>query len=389
MKSQQNYKKVLEIQKKIVILQHISRKIMKHTFFKSFLMALLAIMIVRGYANTREMQIRCVAFYNLENLFDTIHDEGKNDYEYLPDGGMKWTSFKYEHKLNNMAYAISQLGTDEDPRGAACVGVSEVENIGCLYDLCRVLKEKYNRHYEPILLEGSDRRGVDVGFLYNPAMFKPVSTKGYELNAHYADGGVVKSRLQLWVSGYMLDDDRKIVRDKLHISVNHWPSRYGGEESSRATRDTAAMLCKQVCDSIYLKEPRAKIIVMGDLNDDPFNHSCAVVMGAKKTREEVAEQGFFNTMWQKLDRGIGSLAYQGSWNLFDQIFISEPLMNAQLEEGKWVYWKSQIFNKDFLTVQEGKDKGTPFRTVKSGVWQNGYADHYPTMIYLIKTKQAQ
>ena len=387
--SQQNYKKVLEIQKKIVILQHISRKIMKHTFLKSFLMALLAIMTVGGYANTREMQIRCVAFYNLENLFDTIHDEGKNDYEYLPDGGMKWTSFKYEHKLNNMAYAISQLGTDEDPRGAACVGVSEVENIGCLYDLCRVLKEKYNRHYEPILLEGPDRRGVDVGFLYNPAMFKPVSTKGYELHAHYADGGVVRSRLQLWVSGYMLDDDRKIVRDKIHISVNHWPSRYGGEESSRATRDTAAMLCKQVCDSIYLKEPRAKIIVMGDLNDDPFNHSCAVVMGAKKTREEVGEQGFFNTMWQKLDRGIGSLAYQGSWNLFDQIFISEPLMNAQLEEGKWVYWKSQIFNKDFLTVQEGKDKGTPFRTVKSGVWQNGYADHYPTMIYLIKTKQVQ
>lgn len=389
MKSQQNYKKVLEIQKKIVILQHIYRKIMKLTIFKSFLVALLAIMTVGGYANPREMQIRCVAFYNLENLFDTIHDEGKNDYEYLPDGGMKWTSFKYENKLNNMAYAISQLGTDEDPRGAACVGVSEVENIGCLYDLCRVLKDKYNRHYEPILLEGPDRRGVDVGFLYNPAMFKPVSTKGYELHAHYADGGVVRSRLQLWVSGYMLDDDRKIVRDKIHISVNHWPSRYGGEESSRATRDTAAMLCKQVCDSIYLKEPRAKIVVMGDLNDDPFNHSCAVVMGAKKTREEVSEQGFFNTMWQKLDRGIGSLAYQGSWNLFDQIFISEPLMNAQLEEGKWVYWKSQIFNKDFLTVQEGKDKGTPFRTVKSGVWQNGYADHYPTLIYLIKTKQVQ
>ena len=362
---------------------------MKHTILKSFLVLLLVTIAVVSNAASQEMQVRCIAFYNLENLFDTIHDEGKNDYEYLPDGGMKWTSFKYEQKLEKMAYAISQLGTDEDPRGAACVGVSEVENIGCLYDLCRVLKEKYNRVYEPILLEGPDRRGVDVGFLYNPAMFKPVSTKGYELNAHYADGGVVKSRLQLWISGYMLDDDRKIVRDKLHISVNHWPSRYGGEESSRATRDTAAMLCKQVCDSIYLKEPRAKIVVMGDLNDDPFNHSCAVVMGAKKTREEVGEQGFFNTMWQKLDRGIGSLAYQGSWNLFDQIFISEPLMNAQLEDGKWVYWKSQIFNKDFLTVQEGKDKGTPLRTVKSGVWQNGYADHYPTMIYLIKTKQIQ
>ena len=184
----------------------------------------------------------------------------------------------------------------------------------------------------------------------------------------------------------MLDDNRKIVMDKIHISVNHWPSRSGGEESSRATRDTAAMLVKHVVDSIYMKEPRAKIIVMGDLNDDPFNNSCAVIIGAKKTREEVESQGFFNTMWQKLDRGIGSLAYQGSWNLFDQIMISEPLMNAKVEDGKWVYWKSQIFNKPFLTVQEGKDKGTPFRTVKSGVWQNGYADHYPTMIYLIKKK---
>ena len=172
------------------------------------------------------MLVRCIAFYNLENLFDTIHDEGKNDYEYLPDGGMKWTKFKYEQKVQNMAYAIAQLGTDEDPRGAACVGVSEVENIGCLYDLCRELKEKHSRNYVPILLEGPDRRGIDVGFLYNPDMFKPVGQpKGFELKAHYADGGVVRSRLQLWVSGYLLDDNRKIVMDKIHISVNHWPRR--------------------------------------------------------------------------------------------------------------------------------------------------------------------
>ena len=360
---------------------------MKYAYFRIVFAIILAVTTsLSVFGQKDEMIVRCIAFYNLENLFDTIHDEGKNDYEYLPDGGMKWTSLKYEHKLHNMAYAIAQLGTDEDPRGAACVGVSEVENRGCLHDLCRELKEKHNREYEPILLEGPDRRGVDVGFLYNPKMFKPTSVKGYELKAHYADGGEVKSRLQLWISGYLLDDNGKIVVDKVHMSVNHWPSRYGGEESSRATRDTAAMLCKKVCDSIYMKEPRAKIIVMGDLNDDPYNHSCAVVMGAKKTREEVGPQGFFNTMWQKLDRGIGSLAYQGSWNLFDQIFISEPLMNAQVEDGKWVYWKSQIFNKPFLTVQEGKDKGTPLRTVKSGVWQDGYADHYPTMIYLIKKK---
>ena len=225
---------------------------MKYTYFR---FAVAVLLFIGGFqtifAETNELMVRCVAFYNLENVFDTIHDEGKNDYEYLPDGGMKWTSLKYTNKIQNMAYAISQLGTDEDPRGAAIVGVSEVENIGCLHDLCKELKENHNRNYVPILLEGPDRRGIDVGLLYNPDMFKPVGQpKGYELKAHYADGGVVRSRLQLWVSGYMLDDNRKIVMDKIHISVNHWPSRYGGEESSRATRDTAAMLCKQVADSM-------------------------------------------------------------------------------------------------------------------------------------------
>ncbi len=327
--------------------------------------------------------VRCVAFYNLENLFDTIHDEGKNDYEYLPDGGMKWTAYKYENKVKNMAYAVSQLGTDYDPRGAACIGVAEVENIGCLEDLCAEANSKYGRRLKPILIEGPDRRGVDVGFLYDTVMFRPSRVKGHELKAHYADGGEIKTRLQLLVTGYMMGDGRP---EKIHIIVNHWPSRYGGELSSRPGRDTAAMLVKSICDSIYLKEPRAKIVIMGDLNDDPYNHSCKDVLQARKHREEVEPQGYFNTMWQMLDRGIGSLAYNGSWNLFDQIIISEPLLNSKLESGSWTYWKAQIFNKPFLTVQEGKDKGTPLRTTKGGVWQNGYGDHYPTMIYLIRKK---
>lgn len=350
---------------------------MKHNYF---LLALALMLSVNASAQSEKM-IRCIGFYNLENLFDTIHDEGKNDYEYLPDGGMHWTGLKYEHKVKNMAYALSQIGTDEDPRGAACIGVCEVENFGCLQDVAEKMKD-YGRNMVPVLLEGPDRRGVDCGFLYNPELFKMVSAKGHELKAHYADGGLVKSRLQLEIDGYLLGGKP----EKIHIIVNHWPSRYGGELRSRATRDSAAMLTKSIIDSIYLKEPRAKIVIMGDLNDDPYNHSCAEVLQARKTREEVAEQGLFNTLWQKLNRGIGSLAYNGSWNLFDQIIISEPMMNEKLESGKWVYWKSQIFNKPFLTVQEGKDKGTPLRTHKGGVWQDGYGDHYPTMIYLIKEK---
>ena len=300
---------------------------MRHTT----LLVTLALCLSLTLSAQNETLVRCIAFYNLENLFDTIHDEGKNDYEYLPDGGMKWTPLKYEHKVKNMAYALSQLGTDEDPRGAACIGVCEVENLGCLQDVAKKMKSDYGRNMEAVLLEGPDRRGVDCGFLYNPDLFKFVNAKGHELQAHYEDGGVVKTRLQLEVTGYLVGEGKP---EKVHIIVNHWPSRYGGELRSRPTRDSAAMLTLSIVDSIYKREPRAKIIIMGDLNDDPYNHSCAEVLKARKTREEVEEQGLFNTLWLKLDRGIGSLAYNGSWNLFDQIIISEPLMNEKLESGK-------------------------------------------------------
>lgn len=382
----QRYEIICRYQKKVVFL-HTEQKTHSTTMKKTVLLALaLLVSLSAAYAKKPKKNeekvsysVQCIAFYNLENLFDTIHDEGKNDYEYLPEGGMKWTGLKYEHKIERMAYAISRFGEGVTPKGPACVGVAEVENIGCLNDLCAKLGSTYSRNYKPILIEGPDRRGVDVGFLYNPDVFTPVNVRGHELKAHYADGGEVKTRLQLLVSGYLQGD-----REKLHIIVNHWPSRYGGELSSRPTRDTAAMLTKSICDSIYLKESKAKIIIMGDLNDDPFNHSCAEVLGARKEREAVEPQGYYNTMWKMLDRGTGSLAYNGSWNLFDQIIISGNLANADRKH--WSYWKAEIFNKPFLTVQEGKDKGTPLRTHKGGVWQDGYADHYPTMIYLIKEK---
>ena len=168
--------------------------------------------------------------------------------------------------------------------------------------------------------------------------------------------------------------------------TNHWPSRYGGELSSRPGRDTAAMLTMHICDSIYLKEPKAKIIIMGDLNDDPDNHSCKDVIQARKKPKQVEPQGWYNTMWIHLSNGTGTLFYNGGWNLFDQIIISEPLLNEDKNSGRWAFWKSQVFNKPFLTVQEGKDKGAPLRTHKGGVWQNGYGDHFPTMIYLIRKK---
>ena len=332
-------------------------------------------------AQKKGYSVRAIGFYNLENLFDTIHDEGKNDSEYLPDGGMKWTPLKYEHKLHKMAYALSQLGTDVTPDGCAVIGVAEVENIGCLEDLVRQ-PELAARGYRPILLEGPDRRGVDVGLLYNPQHFTPTKTQGYLLrmkNDKYdPQGDTIHTRYELLVSGY-LDGE------KVHFIINHWPSRWGGEEYSRPRRVAAAELLLTITDSLYRRDPKAKIIIMGDMNDDPDNVSCKDVINAQLKPKNVVPQGFFNTMWPIFKRGIGTLMYNGRWNLFDQIIISEPLLNAPKTE--WSYWKGEVFNKDFLVCKEGQGKGGPLRTHQGGVWLDGYADHFPTLIYLLREKK--
>lgn len=312
-----------------------------------------------------------VGFYNLENLFDTI--DGPNlDEEFLPNGAMRWTSMKYKAKLKNMAYAISQIGLETTPSGVSILGVSEIENKGVLEDL---VKEPSiaNRTYQIVHYDSPDRRGVDVGLLYNPRDFIVTASKSYSLNLPYDT--LFRSRDQLLVSGYLLNE-------KVHIIVGHWPSRIGGEAASAPRRNAAAALSKRMVDSLYKQDANAKIIIMGDFNDDPFNESTAKILNAKKNRDEVAKQGLYNPMWRILDGGVGSLAYNNQWNLFDQIIVSEPFLNA--DNSHLRFWKAEVFNKSFLIQQEGAYRGSPLRTHAGGVWLNGYSDHFPTLIYLVK-----
>ncbi len=354
---------------------------MKKTLFLAWIMLFAAGNISakapKKNSNKASYRISCIAYYNLENLFDTIDDPTTNDEEFLPNGGMKWTGLKYTNKVKNMAYALSKLGTDEDPRGAAVIGVSEIENRHVLEDVCAD-PAWGNRRMQIVHYDSPDRRGVDVGLLYNPELFTVVKTNSHRL--HVPNNPNFISRDQLVVTGYLNE-----MAEKIHIIVNHWPSKYGGEERSRPGREAAAALSKHIVDSIFTKDKNAKIIICGDLNDDPNSFPCVEVLGAKRTRKEVGEHGLYNCFWQVWGRGIGSLYYNGTWNLYDQFIISEPLLNADPSKGL-SYWKAQIFNKDFLTEQAGKNKGTPKRTHKSDVWLNGYSDHYPTMIYLIKQK---
>lgn len=260
----------------------------------------------------KKVAVYAVAFYNLENLFDTINDPEKNDEQFLPDGSYRWTSMKYNNKLENLSYAISKLATDKYcPQGPAVIGISEIENRQVVEDLISTGKLA-ERNYGIAHYDSPDRRGVDVGLIYDKDQFELESSSSIRL--HIPDRPDFITRDQLVVTG-------RIAGERIHVIVNHWPSRLGGEKKSRPLRNAAAALSKHIADSLLTIDPQSKVIIMGDLNDDPNNVSCKEVLGAKKYPQEVEEGGYYNTMWQLFDKGIGSLAYNGSWNLFDQIII--------------------------------------------------------------------
>lgn len=362
---------------------------MKITKFVSLFVALLA--IFGASAQEKKFIVHTVAFYNCENLFDTINDATINDEEYLPSAG--WTLKKYKMKLGNLSRVLAEIGTGENTNSPTLIGVSEIENRGVLEDLVKqpLLAGK---DYGIVHFNSPDKRGIDVGFLYQKKHFKPTSFKNMPLlvyqkeddKAKKDDGEdksddkaavdsktrVLYTRDQLLVTG-LLDGE------EISVIVNHWPSRSGGEKRSSPYREAAAALNKKIIDSLYRINPDAKIITMGDLNDGPYNNSIKKVLGAKARKEEVGKQGIFNPMEEMANKGIGSLAYRDAWDLFDQIIMTEPLIRKDYSSFR--FWKAGVYNKAFLTQTTGQYKGYPLRSARGEV---GFSDHFPVYIYLIK-----
>ncbi len=333
----------------------------------------IAMGFVHGVHAQKSYAAYCVGFYNVENLFDTDDDpnnEGDNDY--LPTGPYNWTPAKYNKKLDNIAKVISRLGRDYTQAGPAVLGVAEVENRRVLEDLVKNHRIS-DSGYKVIHYDSPDRRGIDVGLLYNPKLFQVTNSAVKPFV--FPGMPEFKSRDQLIVSGML-------AGEPLHVIVCHWPSRYGGNKSSKF-REQAASITQSIVDSLQTIDPLANIVIMGDLNDDPTDKSTRVVLNAKKEIKDVKKGGLYNTMWKLYDKGIGSLAYQNKWNLFDQIIVSYGLLGKHDQSGL-KFWKSEVFNKDFLIQKEGKRKGYPWRTFEGSTFIDGYSDHFPTLIYLIK-----
>ncbi|WP_027452962.1 endonuclease/exonuclease/phosphatase family protein [Segatella baroniae] len=316
-----------------------------------------------------------IGFYNQENLFDTCHDEGKNDYEYLPAKG--WNGLKYSNKLKNMAQVLSEMGTDVIPVGCAAIGLAEVENDNVLKDLVAqpVLAK---RGFNFVHIEGPDRRGIDCALLYNPQLFQVRNVKLVPYVQELKKDSAFYTRGFLTVSGTLANEHVTII-------VCHLPSRF----SASFYRESGARQIKVVKDSLLREDPTCKVIVMGDMNDDPEDASMYKELAAKENINKVKADEMFNPWYNVHQSGTGTLSYQGAWNLFDQIILSPTLINqnGSKDYSTLKYWKNQIFRRDYMFQTEGKYKGSPKRTTAGGVWLNGYSDHLPTVVYLLKEKK--
>jgi len=284
---------------------------------KILILTLVFLLPFSSYAQDKKnFRVGCIGFYNLENLFDTENDTLKNDEEFLPKGKNLWTDDRYAEKLSNMAEVITQIGTDVNPDGPAILGVSEIENRRVLEDLIKTAPFK-TEEWDIVHYDSPDRRGVDVGMIYQPKYFKVYHSDSYLLELE--DDPYFKSRDQLVVSG-VFDGDT------LHVIVNHWPSRWGGEKASRHKRIAAAKLNRKIVDSILLISPDAKIIVMGDLNDNPKDPSVKKYLRSGSKVNKLSEGELYNPMVDLYNKGIGSNAWRDSWNLFDQVIVSQGLL---------------------------------------------------------------
>jgi predicted extracellular nuclease len=324
-----------------------------------------------------QYKVAAIGFYNLENLFDTLDSPTTNDADFLPLGRLQWDTKKYSSKQANMARVIGQLATEFSPDGLALLGVAEIENRKVLEDLVAQPDLKA-RNYQIVHYDSPDERGIDCGLLYQPKYFKVLGSKALPVNLQEkGDTSADFTRDILYVAGNL---DGELI----HVMVGHWPSRRGGESGSGWMRAKAASVCKAVADSLKAVNPNAKIVIMGDLNDDPNNKSVEQVLRAKSKSEDVKSGDLYNTMYDHFKNGNGTLGYNDSWNLFDQVIVSKGLINKKI--GGWQLYKSLIFRQPWLFQTEGRFRGYPFRTYVGELFINGYSDHLPVFAYFLKRK---
>ena len=309
-----------------------------------------------------------IAFYNLENLFDTKNDPRILDDDFTPEGVKHWNNKRYKRKINKLSGVIAQLGIEKSLYTPAIVGVVEVENRAVLEDLV-YSKSLKNEHYGIAHYDSPDERGIDVALLYKKELFELLHTEAIPLYVENEHGERDFTRDILVVKG-------NLNGELIHILVNHWPSRRSGEDVSETKRVAAAQLASSIAATISAEFEDAKIIIMGDFNDDPSNIS---------VKKQLVNGTFYNPMERLIDSGKGTLNYKKTWHLFDQIIFSKNFLTV--EDNKHSFKYAEVFDRHFLKEWKGKYKGNPFRTFIGKWYQGGFSDHFPVYVYLKLNKK--
>ena len=355
---------------------------------KKYIFALILLLLAVPAARAQKGASYVIGFYNLENLFDTYHDEGKNDYQYLPDGSNEWTEVKYAKKLRNMAHVIAEMARDNG-RYHTVLGVSEVENRHVLEDLVNE-PEIADANFHIIHYDGPDRRGVDCALLYRPEQMTVVSSESipFDFNSENIEFEMDKEAQDNFRTRDILMVHGIIAGEHFAFYVCHLPSRIGGKGQDLRAR--GGEIAYEHARKMEEQFPGIKIVVMGDMNDNPTDDSMAVYLHGKEDIEDVEEEDFFSPFLSMLKAGYGTLAYRGEWNIYDCILTNYNLTHAPkgtlriqpLIKKKKKQFYGRVFSKPFMTNQSGQYAGTPFRTFSGGQFIGGYSDHYPTYIVI-------
>jgi hypothetical protein len=340
-----------------------------------FVIFILFLQTATGQSSTgaSEKNIFRIAFYNVENLFDTIDDPKIDDSDFLPGARIPWTSERYEVKLSHLAEVIKALST---PLPVAVMGFAEIENKAVLDDLVQspaiIL---YN--FQVIHHDSPDERGIDNALIYDAGQFKPLTV--YNIPVVLDPLNSDRTRDILYVKGI----NPKLKSDTLHIFVNHWPSRSGGQEISEPKRILAAETLKKVTDSLFTHNPQSLIVIVGDFNDEPSDKSIVSGLRAEPPVDRPSQNKLYDLMDPLYRQGKGTLWYK-DWDLFDQVILSGYFWNK--EKGFYFADKEgKIFDPDWLLYKPAEGSPRPNRTAAKDYY-GGYSDHLPVYIDLILKK---
>jgi len=337
---------------------------------RAFLLLLFTISSLFIYSQSQDSYK--LLFYNVENLFDTYNDSLKNDEEFLPEGERNWNKSKYYSKLQHIYKVIVAVGEWNPP---AIIGLCEIENRKVLHDLTQNTPlVKYE--YEIIHQESPDLRGIDVALLFRKELFNPIQSEFIAIN--FPNNPKSKTRDILYVKGIANETDT------IHVFVNHWPSRWGGQLESEEKRLFVATVLKSKVDSLFKISSSTNIIITGDFNDYPDNKSMREVLKARHEFENIKELNLYNlsSYLSKNKKEVGSQKYQGQWGILDQFIVSGRL----LQTNNKIYTTLNdvhIFNADFLLEpDEGYYGYKPYRTFIGYRYNGGFSDHLPTYLIL-------